>query len=140
MTPIEKDQIIERELAQVKEAQAAIDGLPEDVERVLRCLHDHLFDESFDVNAIIVCSGARKSIIYSRFQYHIGMSIREYLEDRRMAAAIRLLQHDALKVYDVAFSVGYASYRTLERAFHRHVGCSPRAYREKMTRENDERK
>ena len=62
MTPTEKDQIIERELAQVKEEQTAIDGLPEDVERVLRCLHDHLFDESFDVNAIIACSGVRPSI------------------------------------------------------------------------------
>ena len=129
MTPIEKDQIIERELAQVKEAQAAIDGLPEDVERVLRCLHDHLFDESFDVNAIIVCSGARKSIIYSRFQYHIGISIREYLENRRMAAAKRLLQHDALKVYDVAFSVGYASYRTFHRAFRRCMRCTPNEWR-----------
>ncbi len=140
MTPIEKDQTIERELTQVKEKQTVVDGFPEDVERVLRCLHDHLFDGSFDVNAIIACSGARKSIIYARFEYYIGISIHKYLENRRMEAAIRLLQYDELKIYDVAFSVGYASYRTLERAFHRHVGCSPRAYREKMTRENDERK
>jgi len=140
MTPIEKDQIIEWELAQVKEELPVVDGLPEDVERVLRCLHDRLFDESFDVNAIIACSGARKSIIYARFEYYIGISIHKYLENRRMEAAMHLLQHDELKIYNIAFSVGYASYKTFERAVRRHVGCSPREYREKMTRESDERK
>ncbi len=140
MTPIEKDQIIEWELTQVKEEQTAIDGLPEEVERVLRCIRDHLFDESFDVNEIISCSGARKSIIYSRFRYHIGMHIREYLEDRRMDGAMRLLQHDELKVYEIAFNVGYASYRAFHRAFRRCMGCTPGAYREKMSRENVARK
>ena len=57
MSPIEKDRIIERELAQVKEELTAFDGFPRDVQRVLRCLHDHLFEESCNVNAILKCSG-----------------------------------------------------------------------------------
>ncbi len=112
-----------------KEKQTAIDDLPEDVKRVLRCIHDHLFDKSFDVNAIIACSGVRPSEIYGCFQYHIGISIREYLEDRRMEAAMRLLQYDELKVYDIAFSIGYASYRAFQRAFRRRMRCTPTEWR-----------
>ena len=140
MTPIEKYRMVEQELARAKVAITIRNSFPEDVQRVLSCLHDHFLDESFDVNAIIACSGARKAGIYARFKYHVGMSIREYLEDRRMEMAMRLLQYDAFKIYDIAFSVGYASYRTFERAFRRHVGCSPRMHREKMSRENDGRK
>ena len=53
MTSIEKEEIMERELARVKEELTASDGLPGDVERVLHCLRAHLFEESVYVNAII---------------------------------------------------------------------------------------
>ena len=140
MTPIEKDQTIERELTQVKEKLTAIDDLPEDVERVLRCLHDHFFDESFDVNAIIACSGVRQAEIYGRFKVHLRMGIREHLEALRMQAAVRLLGYDELGIFLIAYRLGYTSCNSFGRAFRRFTGYSPTAYREKMTRENDERK
>ena len=136
MLLIKKDGIIERELAQVKEELLLVDGFPGDVQRVLRCLHDHLFEEAYNVNAILECSGAASPSIRARFKYYVRMKIHQYLTDQRMRAAIRLLQHEALKIYVIAFSVGYANYRTFDRAFKRCVGCTPTAYREKMSREN----
>ncbi len=140
MTPIEKDQTIERELTPVKERVIAVDGLPEDIKRVLRCIRDHLFDESFDVNAIIACSGVRPSEIYGDFQYHIGISIREYLEALRMQAAVRLLGYDELKIFLIAYRLGYTSCSSFGRAFRRYTGDSPTAYRGKMSKENVEGK
>ena len=136
MTPIEKDQIIERELAQVKEELTAVDGLPGDVERVLCCLHDHLFDEVYNVNAIVACSGVSDTSIHARFRYHIGTTIHRYLENQRMKAATLLLQHDELEIFVITFSIGYMNLRTFERAFRRCVGCTPTGYREKMSKEN----
>jgi len=136
MTLIKRDRIIERELAQVKEVLLLVDGFPGDVQRVLRCLHDHLFEESCNVNAILECSGAASPSIRARFNYYVGMKIHQYLTDQRMRAAIGLLQHEALEIYVIAFSVGYANYRTFDRAFQRCMECTPTAYREKMSREN----
>ena len=136
MTPIEKDRIIERELVLIKEEITLVDGFPGDVQRVLRCLHDHLFEESCNVNAILDCSGTVSPSIRARFKYHVGMKIHEYLTDQRMKAAIGLLRHNKLEIYVIAFSVGYANYRTFDRAFQRCMGCMPTEYREKMSREN----
>ena len=139
MTPIEKDRIIERVLAWVKEEMMALGGFPADVERVLRCLHDHLFDESFDVNVIIESSGVRKTEIYGRFKVCVGMSIRRYREIFRMKAARRLLCYDELGIFLIAYRLGYTSGTSFGRAFRRYVGCSPTAYRGKMMKENVER-
>lgn len=133
---MKKHRIIEQELVQVKEEQTLVDGFPGDVQRVLLYLHDHLFEESCNVNAILECSGATSPSIRARFKYYVGMKIHQYLTDQRMRAAIGLLQHEALEIYVIAFSVGYANYRTFDRAFKRCVGCTPTAYREKMSREN----
>jgi len=130
---MKKHRIIEQELVQVKEEQTLVDGFPGDVQRVLLYLHDHLFEESCNVNAILECSGATSPSIRARFKYHVGMKIHGYLTDQRMRAVIRLLRHNTLEIYVIAFSVGYANYRTFDRAFKRCVGCTPTAYREKMS-------
>ncbi len=68
------------------------------------------------------------------------MSIRQYLEHQRMLAAMELLGRDELDMAPIAFNVGYANYETFSRAFLRHVGCTPGAYRKKTSEENDRRK
>ena len=132
MSSIRGDRIIERELALIQEEIPALDGF----QRVLRCLHDHCFEEECNVNAIIEWSGVSKASIYARFKYYVGVGIHEYLEERRIQAAMRLLQHDELKIYVIAFSVGYQSPSVFNRAFRRHVGCNPTIYRKKMSIEN----
>ena len=136
MLPLEKNQIIEQELARVRVEMPCLESAPLDVQRVLCCLREHLFEETCNVNAIVESCGVSTSDIHARFKYHTGMTIRRYLEKWRMEAARRLIQHDALEVGLVAFSVGYASHRTFNRAFLRCAGCTPTAYREKMSKQN----
>lgn len=136
MSPLEKDRIIEQELTLIKKEIAAVDGVPGDVQHVLRCLHDYLFEEKCNVNAILECSGVSSPSIHARFKHHVGMSMRNYLEKQRMKAARQLLQHNGIEIHMIFFSVGYASYRTFDRAFRRCSGYSPTAYRKKMPKEN----
>lgn len=138
MLPYKKDQVIQEELDFIREQIAAHIALsyPKEVQAALCYLHDHFFEESCNVNTVVECSGAPKSGIHMRFKYHVSKTIRCYLEDLRMIAAMRLLWYDELEIFVIAFSIGYANYRTFERAFRRYVGCYPREYREKMSTEN----
>ena len=139
MSPVEQDLIIEQELDLVREGIRVQEHLPADVQRVLQSLRDHLFEEAYDINAIIECSEVRKASIYGRFKVCVGMSLRAYQEERRMEAARRLLRSRELEIYLVAYLTGYGSHTSFARAFRRCIGCTPTAYREKMTRENDGR-
>ena len=135
MSPFEKDVYIEQELAQVQKEIPVLGHFPPDVQRVLVYLRDHLFEEACNVNAIKENSGVRSSDIHARFKYYTGLSIRQYVEKWRLEAATRLIRYETLKVYVIGFSVGYASYRSFDRAFRRCVGCSPTAYRKKLPRQ-----
>ena len=132
MLLLERDVLIEQELAQVQKEIPVLEDSPPDVQRVLAYLRDHLFEEACNVNAIKENTGVRSGDIHARFRYYTGLSIRQYVEKWRLEAATRLIRHEALKVYVIGFSVGYASYRSFDRAFRRCVGCSPTAYRKKL--------
>ena len=132
MVPFKKDVFIEQELAQVQKEILVLEHFPPDVQRVLAYVRDHLFEEACNVNTIKENSGVRSGDIHARFKYYTGLSIRQYLEKWRLEAAMRLIRYEALQVYVIGFSVGYASYRSFDRAFRRHVGCSPTAYRKKL--------
>ena len=76
MSPFEEDQMIEQVLAQVQKDMLCLESAPPDVQRVLCCLREHLFNESCNVNAIVECCGVSASGIHARFKYHTGMTIR----------------------------------------------------------------
>ena len=141
MNPIEQDRLIQKELADFRQRIVFEDpAFPRDVQTVLRCMYEHLFEPGLNVNVLLDRCTIRGDRIYARFKYYLKMTIRQYLERQRMLAAMDLLGRDELDMAHIAFSVGYANYETFSRAFRRHVGCPPGAYRKKTSEENVRRK
>ncbi len=137
MNPIEQDRLIQRELADFRQRIVLKDiAFPRDVQSVLRAVHEYCFDPRVNVSVLLDRCAIRGDRIYARFKYSLKMSIRQYLERQRMLAAMDLLGRDELDLAHIAFSVGYSNYETFSRAFRRHVGCPPGAYRKKMSEEN----
>jgi len=60
-----------------------------------------------------------------------GRSTKELVTDRVMVEAARLLRFTHRSVGEVAFAVGFADPLYFSRAFKRHTGTSPMAYRER---------
>ena len=58
-----------------------------------------------------------------------GKTFSQKLTDARMAAASQLLSGTDLSVTEIAERSGYSSIEHFSAAFHRQMGCSPRAYR-----------
>jgi AraC-like DNA-binding protein len=63
---------------------------------------------------------------------HLGRSLSEHVQARRIEAAKHLLERDGLAVSDVARELGYSDPSHFSRAFSRFVGLSPREYRRRL--------
>lgn len=63
------------------------------------------------------------------FRRATGTTPHQYLVGARLRRAARLLLDTARPVTDIAYDVGFEDLSNFVRTFHRHVGCSPRAYR-----------
>jgi AraC-like DNA-binding protein len=55
----------------------------------------------------------------------------QYLAGWRMQLASRLLAEHSLKVRTIAETVGYASEAAFSRAFKKHTGLAPQAWRQR---------
>lgn len=99
--------------------------VPVDVQNVLKKLHEHQFDAEVNVSVVLENCGIRSNTFFSRFKCYVGTSPKQYLERLRISAAVAALRAGCFDINCVAFSIGYENRRTFERAFTRHLGCTP---------------
>ncbi len=70
----------------------------------------------------------------SVFRQETGTTVLEYITERRVTRAKELLLQDAgTRVYEICEAVGYQHLAHFREVFTRHVGMTPRAYRDAMT-------
>lgn len=121
-----RHQELERRLAAFLHAHPApSDNRSFQVHSVLRRVHDGLFDSRLNVNAIKASCHIADNNVSCRFKHEVGVSIKEYIELLRLAAARTLLQDGRFSVAEVAQSVGYVHLQTFYAAFSRHFASSP---------------
>ncbi len=92
---------------------------------VVYYVEEHI-TENFDVNEVakIVCCNVYQ---FGRiFSYVVGVSLAEYIRNRRLSIAALELQTGKVKVIDVALKYGYNSPEAFARAFREMHGVSPR--------------
>jgi AraC-like DNA-binding protein len=73
--------------------------------------------------------GMSRATLVRRFQEAIGVPPMAYIADWRIMKAHSLVKHSATPFEQIADATGFASARTLSRAFHRQYGCTPTAMR-----------
>ncbi|WP_407271842.1 response regulator [Radiobacillus sp. PE A8.2] len=71
------------------------------------------------------------SYLSNLFKLKTGKHYSQYLADYRLEKGKEILGKKHLKIYEVAFSVGYKNEKSFSRAFKRKYGLSPHEYREK---------
>jgi AraC-like DNA-binding protein len=134
MTLVEKEHLCQRELDELRDLiDLDLSAYPADVEAALRFIHAHLFEESLNASRVQRQEGLRSHNLPARFKRYLGLGLRDYIEDRRIMAAMRLLWHEEVEIYLVAAAVGYAHHETFTRAFKRRVGCTPSQFRAHFT-------
>jgi two-component system response regulator YesN len=65
------------------------------------------------------------------FRKETGMSLTDYIVERRMEKVKELLAKTNVKISDIALSVGYANFSHFSKQFKRSTGLTPQEYRKK---------
>ena len=74
--------------------------------------------------------GMSRATLVRRFQEVVGVSPMAYIADWRIMKAHSLVKYSATPFEHIADATGFASARTLSRAFQRHYGCTPNQLRQ----------
>ncbi|GAB2458671.1 AraC family transcriptional regulator [Comamonas humi] len=98
------------------------------INRVLSRLHAAP-GHGWDVEELARLAGQSRSNFSQRFIHVVGETPMRYLTRWRMQLAADLLASSNLQIVQVAEQAGYSSQAAFGRAFQRHYGVSPSAYR-----------
>lgn len=79
-------------------------------------------------------AGVSRSILAERFRRGAGVAPMQYLARWRLQVASGLLRSGDLSLAEAAARVGYRSEAAFSRAFKRHAGTSPAAWRDRVRR------
>ncbi|MGM0753208.1 MAG: response regulator transcription factor [Bacillota bacterium] len=70
-----------------------------------------------------------REYISRKFKQDYGSTITDYVTNIRMEKAKKLLENPYLKIYEVAYGVGYGNEKYFSKVFKKHVGMTPNEYR-----------
>ncbi len=107
-----------------------LERLPAKLKPVLGLIRRNLFHPRLTVRRIQRALGIGGHDLTTRFHAAAGAPIRDYLEDRRLECACRLLVDSQLDIETIARLVGYRGKEVFSRALKRRYGVRPRVYRE----------
>lgn len=90
------------------------------------------FSRPISVTDVAKVGGLHPTNATAIFQKVLGQSIAQYLRQRRISHALRLLANTDMAIIEVAFESGHGSLSRFYDAFHRRVGCTPKDYRRRL--------
>jgi AraC family transcriptional regulator, alkane utilization regulator len=99
------------------------------VGHALAKLHRHP-EVAWDLQRLARASSTSRSVLADRFHRLLGCAPMQYLTAWRLQLGARRLRATSQSVAEIASAIGYGSASSFSRAFKRHVGCSPAAWRD----------
>ena len=94
----------------------------------LRLMHERPA-ESWTLESLAQMVGLSRSVFAERFTDFVGIPAIQYLARWRLTRASQLLDNRAISVAQAGVEVGYESEAAFNRAFKKHVGTAPGAWR-----------
>ena len=76
--------------------------------------------------------GMSPNYLSTLFHHHCGMTIRRFVQSRRIELACGHLRQSRQSIKDIAYTLNFADPYHFSHAFHRAMGMSPSQYRGKV--------
>lgn len=103
--------------------------------RVIHYIDTHL-SEDLPLKTLADVGGFNASYLSRLFRQTCDQTITEYILNKRMDAAKKLLEETEEKIQDISSRTGYISAQSFARAFRNSTGLSPAEWREMHRKEN----
>ncbi|MBR6789438.1 MAG: helix-turn-helix transcriptional regulator [Oscillospiraceae bacterium] len=100
------------------------------VDEIDRCIKDRN-DEALTLSRLAEKLNYSEYHLSRKFREVSGMTLREYLRQRRLAFALKALRDTERSILDIALDHGFSSHEAFSRAFRTAYGVTPAAYRKK---------
>lgn len=102
-------------------------------DRALKRILDYISENlsgNLTLTKLAEVGGFNASYLSRLFKQNMKVSISDYVYQKRMEAAAKLLAETNQKIQDIGVKAGYPSAQSFTRAFRNHAGISPAEYRE----------
>jgi len=92
----------------------------------------NLGNEKFCIEDICMSIGISRMHLYRKIKALTGMTVNEYIMERRLKKASYLLRHESLNIAQITYSVGFSSPSYFSTAFKAKYGYSPSEYKSRV--------
>lgn len=98
--------------------------------KITSYINENFSDENFSINSISQVLNLTPAYLCMVFKRDTYKTINQYITSLRIEKSKEYLITDDIKLYDVAKRVGYKDGKYFTKVFTKHVGISPKKYRE----------
>jgi AraC-like DNA-binding protein len=106
--------------------------------RIRDCIDKNFTGENMSLDFLADSLNFSVSYISKVFKLSLGVSVKEYITEKRIALACDLIQHTDLHISEIGRRVGYPQLRSFIEIFKKHQGLTPTDYRRTQGRQRDE--
>ncbi len=102
------------------------------MERVMKCINEHLDDPDFNVEKLTENVGISRAQLHRKMKEITGISTGEFIRNLRLEQAARLIRESNINITQVAYAVGFNNQTHFSTVFRKHFGMTPTEYSEKQ--------
>ncbi|KXX69102.1 ATP-binding protein [Flammeovirga sp. SJP92] len=103
------------------------------LEETIAIVEKHLPDANLNVQLLVDEMGMSQSALYKKMKDVTGKSLVEFIKDVRMRKAGELLLSSNLKIFEIAYEIGFNDVKYFRKCFKEHYGMSASEYIKKMS-------
>ena len=101
----------------------------EDLKKIMNTFQQYVFDPEFSIHTVYDITGQSKLRITRLIKDTYDLSFKQLINSIRLNEAKRLLLKSDLKIYDIAFKIGYNNNTYFCKLFKKQFGFTPKEFR-----------
>ncbi|MBN2535968.1 MAG: helix-turn-helix transcriptional regulator [Spirochaetales bacterium] len=101
----------------------------EDIKKITDILNEYVFNPEFSIHMVYNMTGLSELRISRLIKVKYNLSFKQLLNSIRLKEAKRLLLQSDLKIYDIAFKIGYNNNTYFCKLFKNQFGITPKEFR-----------